>query len=224
MAARGGESQTYELTTVKLLILGATGGSGQQLVSQALEAGHEVTAFVRTPEKISVRHGRLRLITGNVNDGDSALADAVSGQNAVISALGRGTSFKSDHLIQRSTPAIVSAMQRCQVRRFIFTSAIGVGDASRDAPVFSRIFARLALKDIYADKAIGEEIISQSDLDWTIVQPAQLTNGPVTGKYRAGEHLKLRGIPRIARADLAQFVLNQLDDTTYVRKIVRLGY
>lgn len=208
----------------KLLILGATGGTGQQLLTQALEAGHQVTVFARSPEKVAVRHDRLQLVAGTLTAGGAMFAEAVRGQDAVISALGRGMSLKSTGLIQQSVPAILAAMQTHAVRRLIFTSAIGVGDTIRYAPLFSRIVIRLLLSDIYADKAAGEELIQRSSLDWTIVQPAQLTNGPLTRKYRVGERLELRGIPKIARADVAHFILSQLDDTAYVRKIALLGY
>ena len=194
------------------------------MVTQALDAGHEVTVLVRSPEKIPVRHARLHVTVGSVTDDDGALARAVTGHDAVLSALGRGTSFTSNGLIEASVPPIVSAMRSAGVRRLIFTSAIGVGEAIEDAPIFSKIMVRLLLKDIYADKAAGEALIRQSNLDWTVVQPAQLTNGPLTRRYQVGDRLKLTGIPRISRADLAHFLLAQLDDTAYVRNVARIGY
>ena len=159
-----------------------------------------------------------------MTDDGALLAPAVQGQDAVISALGRGTSFKSTSLIERTVPAIVSAMQIHGVRRLIFISALGVGDSIRDAPLFPRLMFRLLLSDIYADKAAGEELIRKSNLDWTLVRPALLTNGPLTGKYRVGERLDLRGMPKIARADVAHFVLGQLGDTAYVRKAPLIAY
>ena len=211
---------------MKLLILGATGGTGQHLVTQALDGGHEVTAFARNAAKMSVQHPRLRLVAGSVTENGAALADAVRGQDAVISALGRGMSLKSDSLIQRSVPPILSAIRADRVRRLIFTSAIGVGHSVGDAPLplFSRIMMRSLLSDLYADKAAGEALIRRSDLDWTLVQPSQLTNGPLTRKYRAGERLALRGMPKISRADVAHFILSQLDDSAYVRKVVSISY
>jgi len=207
----------------KVLVLGGTRGIGQQVVAQALQAGHEVTAFSRTADKIPVQDDRLHLVVGTVTDG-SRLSEAIRGQDAVISALGQGMSLKADSLIQRSVPVIVSAMQAQRVRRLIFTSSLGVGDSVRDAPLFSRMMMRFLLKDIYADKIAGEALIRRSDLDWTLVQPPQLTNGPLTRKYRVGEHLELRGIPRISRADVAHFILSQLDDTTYVRKAALIAH
>jgi|KBSSwiStaDraftv2_1062776.scaffolds.fasta_scaffold139123_2 putative NADH-flavin reductase len=207
----------------KVLVLGGTRGIGQQVVAQALQAGHEVTAFSRTADKIPVQDDRLHLVVGTVTDG-SRLSEAIRGHDAVISALGQGMSLKADSLIQRSVPVIVSAMQAQRVRRLIFTSSLGVGDSVRDAPLFSRMMMRFLLKDIYADKIAGEALIRRSDLDWTLVQPPQLTNGPLTRKYRVGEHLELRGIPRISRADVAHFILSQLDDTTYVRKAALIAH
>jgi len=207
----------------KVLVLGGTRGIGQQVVAQALQAGHEVTAFSRTADKIPVQDDRLHLVVGTVTDG-SRLSEAIRGHDAVISALGQGMSLKADSLIQRSVPVIVSAMQAQRVRRLIFTSSLGVGDSVRDAPLFSRMMMRFLLKDIYADKIAGEALIRRSDLDWTLVQPPQLTNGPLTRKYRVGEHLELRGIPRISRADVAHFILSQLDDATYVRKAALIAH
>jgi putative NADH-flavin reductase len=207
----------------KLLILGATGRTGQQIVTQALQAGHEVTALSRSADRIPV-HDRLHLVAGSVTGEESMLAQAVRGQDAVISALGRGMSLKADSLIQRSVPVILSAMQTQRVRRLIFTSALGVGDSIRDVPLFSRMVMRFLLRDIYADKVAGEELIRRSDLDWTLVQPPQLTNGPLTRSYRVGERLALRGMPRISRADVAHFILSQLDDTAYIRKVVLIAH
>ncbi len=209
---------------MKLLILGATGGTGKQFVAQALEAGHSVTAFVRSPDKISSRHDRLRLIKGDVLDGGVALAEAMRGQDAVVSALGRGLSFKSEHLIQRSVPPILSAMQSQGIQRLVFTSAIGVGETVHHVPLFPRLMARFPLRNIYADKAIGDDLIRRSALAWTLVQPAMLTDGPLTRTYRSGERLEMRGIPKISKADVAHFILTELDNERYVRKTVLLAY
>ncbi len=206
----------------KLFVLGSTGGTGQKVVAQALDAGHEVTAYARSPEKIAIRHERLRLVAGSLTEG--ALADAIPGHDAVISALGRGLALTSENLIRLSVPPILSAMQREGVRRLIFTSAIGVGDAIRHVPLVPRLMARTMLKNIYADKLAGEDLIRLSGLDWTIVQPAALTDGPLTGRYRAGERLDVSGMPKISRADVAHFLLSQVDDRKYVRKSVVLAY
>jgi putative NADH-flavin reductase len=171
---------------MKLLILGATGGTGQQRLTQALEAGHDVTAFARSPDKIPIRPRRLQVVAGTIPDDGAMLAQAVRSQDAVISALGRGLSFKSTGLIQRSVPAILAGMRTHSVRRLIFTSAIGVGENIRHAPLFSRIMARLLLRDIYADKAAGENLIRRSDLEWdagpTVATDKRTVDSQVSGR------------------------------------------
>ena len=207
----------------KILVLGATGGTGQQVISRALQQGHQVTALVRNPQRLTVRDDRLRVLAGSVTDDSQALADAVRDQAAVISTLGAGRSFKSGGLISQSMGRTVRAMEDHGVRRLIFTSAFGVGDTRRDVPLGPRIFVRLLLQDIYRDKELGEATLRASGLDWTLVYPAGLVDGPATGQCRAGERLSLSGFPRIARADVADFLLAQLDDTTYLRKCVLIS-
>lgn len=208
----------------KLLILGATGGIGRHLVAQALEMGHQVTAFVRSPDKIARHHERLRVVAGDVASGGSSLDHAMQGQHAVLSALGRGRSLKSDRLIERSVPPIVASMQAHKVRRLIFTSAIGVGETITQTPFMLRVLQRMLLREIYADKFAGEIILRRSGLEWTLVHPMLLNDGPLTRRYRSGERLTLKGVPKISRADVAHFLLSQLDDRTYINKAVLVSY
>lgn len=194
---------------MKLLILGATGKTGRQLVTQALEKGHDVTILARDRSKVGIQHERLHVVEGDVAN-NAALGEAMRGRDAVISALGRGMSFKSENLIERSVPGILAAMQTNGIRRLMFTSAMGVGDSYREAPLIAKIFFRTLLRGIYADKAIGEQMIRNSPLEWTIVQPVQLTDGPLTKNYRVAESLPLSGQPQISRADTAHFILDRL--------------
>jgi putative NADH-flavin reductase len=115
-------------------------------------------------------------------------------------------------------------MEREAVRRLILTSALGVGDTRRDAPLLPRIMYRVLLSDIFADKADAERYLRESSLDWTVVYPVLLTNGPRTGQYRTGERLRLRGLPMISRADVADFIIKQLQDSTYIRKGAVVSY
>src|SRR5690349_3392027 len=209
---------------MQLLVFGPTGGTGRAIVSQALEAGHRVTAFVRNPDKMPERHERLRVVAGDAASGAPSLGEAMRGQDVVLSALGVSKSLTPHGLIQRSVTSILAEMQAHHVRRLIFTSALGVGESTRDTPLPLRIFMRLFLREVYADKLAGELLIRRSPLDWTIVQPALLTNGPLTRKYRSGEQLPLRGFARISRADTAHFILSQLDDRAYLRKVVKVAY
>lgn len=203
---------------VKLFVLGATGGTGQQIVAQALDAGHEVTALARDRTRITTQHPRLKIIGGDTTGGEAAMAGPMHGHDAVISAIGRGKTFKSDRLIERSVPGILGAMKASGVRRLMFTSALGVGETFRDSPLLPKVFFRTLLRGIYADKLVGDNLIRDSGLDWTIVQPAVLTDGPLTRQYRSGEHLPMSGMPAISRADTAHFILDRLNDQATIRK------
>ena len=208
---------------MKLLVFGATGPTGQHIVSQALKQGHDITAFVRNPPKLKAAGSRLRLVTGSVPDDPQTVAEAVRGRDAVISALGVGQTFRPRGLIARSVPVIVSAMERQGVSRLIFLSAAGVGH-TYPLPLLLGLFTRTLLRWIYADKAVGEALIAASQLDWTVVHPVILTHGVKTGRYRVGERLALDGGRTISRADVAHFVLTQLSDRTYVRKTPVISY
>jgi putative NADH-flavin reductase len=196
---------------VKLLVLGGTGGTGRHVVTQALEAGHDVTVLSRDRSKVAMPHERFRIVDGDVKNA-ATLGDAMRGQDAVVSAIGRGKSFKSENLIAESVPGIIAAMKQNAVRRLIFTSALGVGDTYRDSPLLPRIFFRTLLRGIYADKLIGDQLIRKSGLDWTIAQPVVLTDGPLTKSYRVGEHLMLSGVNTVSRADTAHFIVDRITD------------
>jgi len=151
------------------------------------------------------------------------LTAIVRGQDAVVSTLGVGNSLRSRGLIGRAVPKIIRAMEEAGVSRFILTSAYGVGDTMHDVPLFPRLLMKLLLRDLYADKSAGDDALRASPLDWTIVHPVTLTDGPPTGHYRAGLRLKLAGFPRISRADVALFLLAQVEDRAYSRRDVLLG-
>ena len=114
-------------------------------------------------------------------------------------------------------------MDRQGIRRLIFTSAYGVGATWKDVPILPRMLMGLLFGDLYTDKEVGEEAVRRSNLDWTLVYPVTLTNGPRTGRYRIGERLRLRGVPTISRADVAEFILTQIDDRRYLRKAVLIS-
>ena len=207
----------------RILVVGATGGTGREVVRQALDAGHDVTAVSRTAAQTFPDHERLRKIDGVLPQDAAILTNAMAGQTAVICTLGRGRSFASHHLMEQCVPAILSAMRGHGVRRLIFTSAIGVGEAVRDVPFLPALFAKTLLRGVYADKVIGEHMVRESGLEWTIAQPATLTNGGLTGEYEVGERLELSGVPKISRADVAHFLLAQVDNPRTVGKTLVLA-
>ena len=205
---------------MNVVVFGASGGTGQEIIKQALEQGHEVTAFARDAAKLTIKVSKLRIIEADVLKDQSAIASAIAGREAIICALGVANSLKSAGLIAGGLAAIVPAAKKHDVRRLILISAFGVGDSSRIAPLVPRLMYRLLLGDIYRDKKAGEDIVKASGLDWTIIHPVMLTTGPRTGTYRSGERLDLRGIPKVSRADVAHFALAQLEDKTFLRKTV----
>ncbi len=209
---------------MNILVFGATGATGQQVVKQALSQGHDVTAFVRNAEALPKNEKRLRVVIGDTTRDTSKIVEAMSGQEVVISALGRRSSFKSDRLIERSMQAIVSSMEHDGVRRLIVVSALGVGESRRDAPLIPRIMYRVLLSDIFADQKAAEDRVRSSRLDWTFVYPVLLTQGPMTGAYRVGERLELHGLPKISRSDVAHFILTDIENRAFVRKLAVISY
>lgn len=204
---------------MKILILGATGGTGKQLVAQALEQHHEVTALVRDPSKINLTHEKLTVIKGDVLDKD-VLVKALEGKDAVLSSLGVGKSLNPKGLITNAVKILIPAMNATGVKRLIFLSAFGVGETYRQASFIQRIIFSTFLKKMYADKVKGDDQIRNSNLDWTLIYPVLLTDKPGTGNYKAGETLPMKGMPKISRADVADFMLKQLNDNTFLRKSV----
>jgi putative NADH-flavin reductase len=208
---------------MRLVVFGASGGTGREIIKQALDHGHEVTAFVRDSKKLAIDDRKVHIIAGDVRKDQPAIATAITGTDAIICTLGRANSLKSTGLIAASLAAIVLAAQQQDVRRLILISAFGVGDSYAGAPVAMRLIFRLLLADIYCDKKAGEDLLKASGLDWTIIRPVMLTSGSRTTTYRSGERLYLNGIPKISRADVAHFALTQLVDTTYFRKTVAIS-
>jgi putative NADH-flavin reductase len=198
-------------------VLGGTGPAGRQIVTQAIEAGHWVTALARRPERLEFQHPRLTTAGGDVAADDQVLARILPGHDVVVSALGRGGSLRAEGLIARSASRIVTSMERAGISRLVFLSAYGVGGSAPHAPRIFRLMFRLMLADIYADKAAGEAIVRASGLHWTILAPVVLTNGPPSGHCRMAEDLPIRGLARVSRADVAGCTLRCIDDPTSFR-------
>ena len=208
---------------MNLLIVGATGGTGRQLVGQALERGHRVTALVRK-EPSGKPPPRLIAVLGNVLD-PSSLDSAARGQDAVLSALGHKQWFRPTRILSEGTRNLIEAMRRHGVRRFVCETALGISDAWWQMGLYYTLFVGPFILPLYFwDKTRQEAIIRASDLDWTIVRPGALTNGPRRGHYRHGPRVgHWLWTVRIARADVAAFMLDQVTDSRYVRASVGLA-
>ncbi|NKY27322.1 NAD(P)-dependent oxidoreductase [Nocardia gamkensis] len=201
---------------MKIAVFGATGTVGRLVVEQALREGHEVTAFTRSAASVTQRHDRLRVVEGDVLDTNS-VQRAVQGQDAVLISLGNG---RKGVVRAGGTAAIIDAMNRTGVKRLICQTTLGVGDSRGNLNfLWKYVMFGLLLRPAYADHVRQEEYVLASDLDWTIVRPSAFTDGPATGSYRRGFPAGERGLSlKIARADIADFMIEQLTDTTYLRQ------
>jgi putative NADH-flavin reductase len=202
---------------VNILVFGAGGATGRLVVEEALAAGHRVTAFVRAAS--ASIPDRARVIVGDATD-MATVRGAMPGHDTVVSTLGVRNALRSGRLIERSMAEIVPAMQLAEATRLVVMSALGVGATFAQAPRVPRILYRVMLGDIFGDKERGERLVEASPLDWTIVHPPLLTDGPLTGAYRAGETVALSGFPKISRANVAHFLVETLDSEAWSRKHV----
>ena len=202
----------------KILVLGATGGTGQLIIRQALAKGYDVTALVRSPEKGAGLTG-VKLAIGDARD-EAALRQAIRGQDAVVSALGTPPSpFKEVTLLSTATRAVVNAMQAEGVSRLVAITGIGAGDsAGHGGFAFDHLILPLLLRHVYADKNRQEANIRQSGLDWTLVRPAVLNDKPGKGAPRALEDLSQFHGGTIARADVAAFIVDELESSKWLKR------
>jgi len=212
---------------MKLLVFGASGATGIQVVQQALELGNTVTAFVRDPAKIEIKNAKLNILQGDVMDAASVRA-AFDGHDAVLCCL--GTSPRKVGTVRSDgTANILRAMEQTGTSRIIVQTTLGFGDSVKaldQTPwIFKHIIVPFLLKKTFADHERQEEIVHRSPLDWTIVRPGGLTNGERTGKYRHGFAYDDNTIKSsISRADVADFMLKQLTSKEYSKKTVGLSY
>jgi putative NADH-flavin reductase len=221
---------------MKLTIFAATGGIGRQALDQAVAAGHEVTAVVRDPKKVSAK---VRVVAADLAAPDpSTLKSSVEGADAVLSGLGQRV--RSDAgIAARGTPSIIDAMKAATVRRIVVVSAAPVGTVpspARPNPprhdpgdgffmrnLFSPLI-KVALKNLYADLAVMEDVVRDSGLDWTIVRPPRLTDNALTGSYRTAYGQNLRGGAFISRADVAHYMLRALERPETIGQVVGIAY
>jgi putative NADH-flavin reductase len=203
---------------MRLLVIGATGGTGRQIVAQALERGHDVTAFVRSPRRLRIEHPRLAVAIGDVLDQQSAEA-AVQGQDAVLSALGHNRWLYPTRILSAGTANVLRAMASQGVRRFVCETALGVGDSIGRLGLYYTLFViPVILPWYYWDKGRQERLVRASPLEWVLVRPGALTNGRRRGVYRHGPRVgSFLWTVRISRADVAAFMLDQLTDDAYLR-------
>lgn len=209
---------------MKVLIFGSTGGVGRQVVEQALEQGHWVTAFARNPVKLDIEHPNLAFFQGDVLD-LAAVELAVQGQDAVVCTLGSGQKLTGT-VRSEGTQHIIRAMKHYGIRRFICQTTLGVGDSWGSLNFYWKyIMFGLILRNVFADHERQEQAVQQSGLDWTIVRPGAFIQGDRTGRYRHGfpGNDKTSQL-KISRGDVADFILKQLSDRSYLHQTPSLSY
>lgn len=200
---------------MKLFVIGATGGTGQEIVQQALERGHHVTAFVRSPETVTLRHERLSVLKGNVTD-ENQLSEAMQSHDAVLSALGPREVFKPNSLLQDGALAATRAMRRSEVRRLVVLSA-----AAHFPGIPNRIVSFI-LRNHMRDSLAMEKVVQDSGLDWTIARPPRLTQEQYT-TYRSREGAAPRRGFSLSRKALAAFMLDAIEQQKHFQKIVGIA-
>lgn len=209
---------------MKILVIGAAKGIGLSLLELAIQQDHIVTALVRNPDQISLSNERLKVVKGDIRDQNS-LETAMEGQDLVCSCIGIGPTKKPVTVFSEGTKNILAAMKKTGNNLFISVSGIGAGDSRNHGGfLYDKIFQPLLLKTIYEDKDRSEEIIKSSDVNWIIVRPGFLTNGPVTGEYRILTDLTGIKAGKISRGDVAHFILNQAENPQYLKQTPLLTY
>lgn len=209
---------------MKLMIFGATGTVGRFLVDQARAQHHHVTAFARRPEKLGTSDATLNLVAGDVLE-PASVERAIAGHYAVLCALGKPL-VNRDYVRAHGTKNIVQAMEEIGVPRLVCLSGLGAGDSWDILPFhYKYLIFPLMMRRLYADHERQERYVEKSDLDWIIVRPGSFSKGARTGAYRHGfttpdKTLKLK----IAPADVADFMLSQVNDDTYLRQAPCLSY
>ncbi len=204
---------------LKLVVLGATGATGLEVVRRATERGHSVTAFVRSPDRLGALKSQVTTQKGDLLD-SLQLAQVIEGHDAVISAFGpRLPVSKADaHLLQQFATALTMAMEQTRVRRAVVESVAFLFKDSVIPPAY--LLGRLLFPTIVADSAAMESVFERSALEWTMVRPPELTNKPYTGRYRMREnHLPRLGF-KVSRADVADCMIKLVENGKSIRKVV----
>ncbi len=197
---------------MKIALFGATGGTGSHVLTQALDQGHTVHALARTPEKLTQTKDRLIVFPGDVRQQEPVSA-CVAGTDAVICVL--GTRQGDDPVEVEGTRTILQAMNTHGVRRIVVVTSIGVGDSKNQVPTFFKLLMKTALRKVMAAKEEQEQLVKESGLDWVIVRPGGLTDDSATGSYTFGVEKSIMA-GQVARANVADFVLRQLTDDTFL--------
>lgn len=211
---------------MNIVIFGATGPTGRLLLQQGLSGDYNytITAVARKPEAIELHDERLRVVRGDVLDAAS-VEQAIAGQDAVIAVFGGQYTFKPVTLYSIGAQNIVNAMEKLQIQRLVAVTSGGTNPVhdAHEGFVFGKIIKPTIGRTIYADMGRMEQIVMASSLDWTIVRPARLINIPEIGKYRIEEGYGLPNGGKTSRADLADFMLREVQSNQHPKQGIAIA-
>lgn len=203
---------------MKIAIFGGTGRSGKHLVEKALQQGYQVSMLARTPAKMGITNDNLTIISGDIKDA-AAVEKTLAGTQAVLSTLGP-TSNEPRFEVSQGMSNILAGMKKDGIKRLIITAGAGVGDPKDEPKLFNHVMnflLKLMAKNVLADMSRVVEMVRSSDMDWTVVRLPMLTDDPQTGDVKVGYVGKGMGA-RITRADIADFLITQINDETFVHQ------
>jgi len=205
---------------MKLIVFGASGKTGNEIVKLALAQGHKVTAFVRDPSSMVLKNNNLDYFTGDVFD-LASVERAIKGHDAVVCALGAGNDLKKTTVRTTGTINIIKSMKKNKVKRLMVMSAMGVGNSWDSLSLLNKIYFATLLKSSREDHESQETAVIESGLEWTIIRPSGLIDTPRTGVYKAGENITAV-TSKIARADIADLILKELKQNVLIGKAVTI--
>ncbi len=214
-----------KLRVYNIAVLGASGGIGFQIVKMALKYGHNVTAILRTPSKLTIVHPNLKIVKGDIMKPET-LEKHLYDKDAVISAIGKN-SLKETTLYSAGNKNLLAVMEKTNTKRVFFISAAGL-EINPSFNLFVKLTTKFVLQNLlrnmFADLEKMEGIVKESHQNWTIVRPPSLTNKPFTGHYRFSINSFLKKGLKISRADLADFIINNIANESIYKKTVEVAY
>lgn len=209
---------------MKITVIGATRGIGLALTQMALDSGHEVTALVRNASKMPISHPKLRLAIGDILN-QSSVEAALQGQDTVCTCIGVPPKLSSIDTFSTGAKTVLASMAKVPGLKLVAVTGIGAGDSrGHGGFLYDKLIQPLLLKSMYEDKDREEALIKASSVDWMIVRPGLLNNGPRTGKYRVINDLKGITAGKISRQDVADFILRELVAPTQFKQTPLLTY
>lgn len=207
-----------------VVVFGASGQTGALIVQRALDAGHRVTAAMRRPENFAIKHSQLVTMRSDIYDMSSVEA-ALRGQEVVISAIASPTSRKPTNIQAHTTETLLRHMHSLGISRFLGITSGGTNPVpDPNLPFMFQYVFKPVFRNIYDDQKVMEKLLVESNVDWTLARPTQLTDGPHTGVYRLANAYSLPGGTRISRADVADFLVKQIESLAYARQGVAIAY